>query len=63
MTGADSNEAYAAAYEEGKEVNELTRNLALPFINGIDADELPESGFDWLDQGEVHIAHVSPELF
>jgi hypothetical protein len=63
MTGADSNEVCAAAYEEGKEVNELTRNLALPFINGIDADELPESGFDWLDQGEVHIAHESPELF
>ncbi len=58
-----SSEVCAAAYDEGKEVNELTWNLVLPFINEIDADELPESGFDWLDQGEVHIAHESPELF
>jgi len=35
----------------------------LPFINGLDASELPESGFDWLDQGEIHISHESPELF
>jgi len=27
------------------------------------ASELPESGLDWLDQGEIHIAHESPELF
>ena len=58
-----SSEVCVAAFEEGKEVNELTWNLVLPFINGMDADELPESGFDWLDQGEVHIAHESPELF
>ncbi len=58
-----ASEVCAAAYDEGKEVNELTWNLALPFINGIDADRLPESGFDWLDQGEVHIAHESPQLF
>ena len=58
-----SSAVCAAAFDEGKEVNELTWNLVLPFINGIDADELPESGFDWLDQGEVHIAHESPELF
>ena len=58
-----SSEVCVAAFEEGKEVNELTWNLVLPFINGMDADELPESGFDWLDQGEVHIAHESPEIF
>lgn len=58
-----SSEVCAAAYDEGKEVNELTWNLVLPFINGLDASELPESGFDWLDQGEIHIAHESPELF
>ena len=58
-----SSEVCAAAYDEGKEVNELTWNLVLPFINGLDASELPESGYDWLDQGEIHIAHESPELF
>ena len=58
-----SSEVCAAAYDEGKEVNELTWNLVLPFINGLDATELPESGYDWLDQGEIHIAHESPELF
>ena len=58
-----SSEVCAAAYDEGKEVNELTWNLVLPFINGLDASELPESGFDWLDQGEIHIAHESPEVF
>ena len=58
-----SSEVCSAAYDEGKEVNELTWNLVLPFINGLDASELPESGFDWLDQGEIHIAHESPELF
>jgi len=41
MTGADSNEVCAAAYEEGKEVNELTWNLALPFINGIEPMNCP----------------------
>lgn len=58
-----SSEVCAAAYDEGKEVNELTWNLVLPFINGLDASELPESGYDWLDQGEIHIAHESPDLF
>lgn len=58
-----SSEVCTAAYDEGKEVNELTWNLALPFVNGLDASELPESGLDWLDQGEIHIAHESPELF
>ena len=58
-----SCEVCSAAYDEGKEVNELTWNLVLPFINGLDASELPESGFDWLDQGEIHIAHESPEIF
>ena len=58
-----SSEVCAVAYGEGEEVNELTWNLVLPFINGLDASELPESGYDWLDQGEIHIAHESPELF
>lgn len=58
-----SSEVCVAAYEEGKEVNELTWNLVLPFFDGVDMDKLPESGFDWLDQGELHIAHESPELF
>ena len=58
-----SSEVCTAAFEEGKEVNELTWNLALPFINGMDVDELPASGFDWLDQGEIHIAHESPDQF
>jgi hypothetical protein len=58
-----SSDVCVAAYEEGKEVNELTWNLVLPFMDGVDIDDLPESGFDWLDQGEIHIAHESPELF
>lgn len=58
-----SSEVCVAAYEEGKEVNELTWNLVLPFVEGADVDKLPASGFDWLDQGEIHIAHESPELF
>lgn len=32
-------------------------------MDGVDVDDLPESGFDWLDKGEIHIAHESPELF
>ena len=58
-----SSEVCVAAYEEGKEVNELTWNLVLPFIDGGNLADLPKSGFDWLDQGEIHIAHESPELF
>jgi len=58
-----SSEVCVAAYEEGKEVNELTWNLVLPFIDGGNLADLPESGFDWLDQGEIHIAHETPELF
>jgi hypothetical protein len=58
-----SSEVCIAAYEEGNEVNELTWNLVLPFVEGADVEKLPKSGFDWLDQGEIHIAHESPELF
>lgn len=58
-----SSEVCTAAFEEEKEVNELTWNLALPFINGMDVDELPASGFDWLHKGEIHIAHESPDQF
>lgn len=58
-----SPEVCAVAYEEGEEVNELTWNLVLPFINGVDADELPESSFDWLEKGEIHIGNESIEAF
>ena len=58
-----SSEVCAAAYDEGKEVNELTWNLVLPFINGLDASELPESSFDWLAKGEIHIGNESIEAF
>lgn len=58
-----SSEVCAVAYGEGEEVNELTWNLVLPFINGIEADELPESSFDWLEKGEIHIGNESIEAF
>jgi hypothetical protein len=58
-----SSDVCAVAYGEGEEVNELTWNLVLPFINGVDADELPDSGFDWLEKGEIHIGNESIEAF
>lgn len=58
-----SPEVCAAAFENGKEANELTWNLVLPFINGLDADELPESVYDWLDLAEVHLATESTEIY
>lgn len=58
-----SSEVCAAAYDEGEEVNELTWNLVLPFVNDIDADQLPQSSYDWLEQGEIHIGNESTDAF
>lgn len=58
-----SPEVCEAAYEAGEEVNELTWNLVLPNINALADDEKPETSFDWLDLGEVHVNTESDALY
>ena len=48
-------EVCEAAFEEDLEVNELTWNLALPDIDAFEADERPETAYDWLMQGEIFV--------
>jgi len=48
-------EVCEAAFEEDMEVNELTWNIALPDINAFDADDRPETAYDWLMAGEIFV--------
>jgi len=48
-------EVCEAAFDEDIEVNELTWNLALPDIDAFEADERPETAYDWLMQGEIFV--------
>ena len=48
-------EVCEAAFEEDIEVNELTWNLALPDVDAFEADERPETAYDWLMQGEIFV--------
>ena len=56
-------EVCEAAFEEDLEVNELTWNLALPDVDAFEADERPETAYDWLVQGEIFVTVDTGDMY
>lgn len=56
-------EVCEAAFEEDIEVNELTWNLALPDVDAFEADERPETAYDWLMQGEIFVTVDTGDMY
>ena len=58
-----SPEVCEAGFDNGVDFNELTWNLVLPNVEGIDPEERPESAFDWLTLAVVDVNLETDEIY